>query len=91
MDFYKGAALSVSQSHRETVDLLTAQIEDLRKLVFPTQRQEETAEAREVDAVLSASEKAPEMSEAEISAILDGQREMDLLVSGNYDTDLLSK
>jgi hypothetical protein len=68
-----------------------AQISDLRKLVFPQSAPSEISkEAREFDAVISASEKPPEMSEAEMTKILAGAREIDLLISGNYDQDLLN-
>lgn len=67
------------------ITLLSAQLENMGKLVFPTQTQTVTPEAREVDAVLSGSDKAPELSDAQQTAILEGQREFDLLLSGNYD------
>ncbi len=71
------------------VEALKEQISDLRKLVFPTNVASEIPkEARELDAVISGSEKPPELSESELSKMLAGAREMDLIMSGNYDTDL---
>lgn len=69
---------------------LQTQIESLEKLVFPKNTSQEIPkEARELDAVISVSEKPPEMSEEDLNKILAGHREMDLLMSGNYDTDLM--
>lgn len=77
--------------HRARILDLHNQISDLQKLVFPRNNSQEIPkQARELDSVISASEKSPEMSEEELNRILEGSREMDLLVSGNYDTDLLN-
>ena len=64
-------------------------INDLRRLVF-VPRSEPARESYEVDAVISCSEKPVEQSEAERNAFLTGERELDLLVSGNYSEDLLN-
>lgn len=77
-------------AHDMRVQDLQSRIADLKQLVFPPRTADITREAREVDAVLSASEKAPELSESELNRILEGQREQDLIFSGNYDTDLVS-
>lgn len=69
---------------------LKNQIADLRKLVFPTVVATPSKEAMEFDSVMNVSEKPPEMSEAELTQILAGEREFDLLISGNYDQDLLN-
>ncbi len=69
---------------------LYAQIADLRSLVFVKVDKEAPRDAREADAVLSASEKSPDMSEEEMTRLIEGQREADLLISGNYDSDLLN-
>jgi len=69
--------------------LLHAQIQDLRSLVFVKVDKEAPRDAREADAVLSASEKSPDMSEEEMTKLIAGERELDLIMSGNYDTDLL--
>ena len=68
---------------------LKNQIQDLRSLVFVKVDKEAPRDAREADAVLSASEKSPDMSEEEMTKLIAGERELDLIMSGNYDTDLL--
>lgn len=74
--------------HQERINDLKAQIEDLKKLVF-IPKYEPTHNDHEVDAVISGSDKPPEISEEEQSKLLEINREADLLVSGNYDEDLL--
>lgn len=66
-----------------------ARIEDLQKLVF-VPKYDIQPEALEVDAVISGSEKPVEMSEADRTLMLQGAREMDMLISGNYDQDFLN-
>lgn len=66
------------------------QIEDLRSLVFPKVVTAPTAEAREFDAVISGSEKPPEVSEADQTAMLEGLRERDLILSGDHENELLN-
>lgn len=94
---HKELVSTILESHKAEVYQLKArindlkeQIKDLNKLVFPAPTSQTIPkEAREFDAVISASEKSPEMSEEERNRILDGIREMDLIVSGNYDEGLL--
>ncbi len=84
--------------HSREVDLYRArildlhnQIADLKELVFPQNNSQKIPDqARELDSGISASEKPPEMSEADLNKMLAGERELDLLVSGNYDMDLLN-
>lgn len=79
-----------SSALKAHIEFLGSQVKDLHKLVFvPEVSKTPSIEVLEADAVLGVSEKAPEMSETELNAILDGHRELDLLVSGNYDVDLL--
>jgi len=71
-------------------ELLQSQIEDLKRLVYvPTHTP--SIEVLEADAVIGVSEKAPSMSEEELHKILRGERELDLMLSGNYDLDLVSE
>jgi hypothetical protein len=72
------------------VEQLKEQIADLKKLIF-IPKTEPAREIRELDSVISGSEKPVEMSEAERNAILEGVREMDLIISGNYDTELFNE
>jgi hypothetical protein len=65
------------------------QIGDLRTLIF-VPKQEPVREVYEADAVISGSEKPLEQSEAERNAYLAGERELDLVLSGNYTEDLLN-
>lgn len=74
--------------HESEVRALEARIEDLKQLVFIPKAEPHTI-TMEADAVISGSEKPTDISEAEQSALLAGARELDLLISGNYDNDLL--
>lgn len=74
--------------HSQRCAMYEARIDDLKRLVFVTESKT-SPELLEVDAVISGSEKPVEMSEEERSQILQGERELDLLISGNYDVDLL--
>ncbi len=72
------------------VELLNAKddtINDLRKLVFPV-TQAMQPEVLEADSVLSGSEKPYQISEEEHNKLLNEAREVDLLISGNYDEGL---
>lgn len=81
---------SVVSQYEDRIHDLKDQIQDLRQLVFPkANSQSISKDAREVDAVLSASEKPVELSEEQMNLILEGQRELDLITSGNYAEDLL--
>lgn len=75
--------------HLAEVRALREQISDLKQLAF-VPKNEPSLEAREADAILSASEKHPEMSEQDRNRMLEGDREMDLLLGGTYDEDLLN-
>lgn len=78
------------QDNAARIKALESHVSDLRQLVFPRTNQEISKEEREVDAVLGGSDKASSMSEEELTKILAGQRELDLLISGNYSEDLLN-
>jgi hypothetical protein len=71
-------------------DQLLEQIKDLRSVVYPPKATELTPQTIEFDSVISASEKPSDISEEEQSAILAGIREQDLLLSGNYDLEMLN-
>lgn len=86
---YEARLDALNESHLSLLSSYKHQIEDLRKLVFPTPLPTISRESLEADSVLSASEKSPEMSEEERTKILMGERELDLVLSGNYDSDLL--
>src|SRR5271166_1783224 len=82
--------LSLQQELQERrIHSLESHIDDLKKLIFVPQR-EPSREMLEIDSVMSVSEKPVEMSEEERSKILAGERELDMMLSGNYDTDLLN-
>lgn len=68
---------------------LKDQIKDLRALVFPAAPQAVEPMVMEADSVITGSEKPFEISEEEHSKLLQLAREQDLLVSGNYDEDLI--
>jgi hypothetical protein len=87
---YEARLDALDASYLSLLSSYKAQIEDLRKLVFPTHVQVMSKEAAQVDAVLSASEKSTEMSEEQMNKIIAGERELDLLMSGNYDSELLA-
>lgn len=71
------------------VEVLQKQIEDLKKLIFIPTR-ELPKDVLEADAIMNVSEKPVEMSEEERTKILESEREADLILTGNYDTDLLN-
>ena len=86
--------LSVRFSYQQSAEQalrnnLYSQIEDLKRFAFPL-KAEPTPEVYEADAVISNSQKPYTMTEEEQTRMLEGEREMDLLLSGNYDTDLLN-
>lgn len=79
----------IIEQHERHISDLRDQIADLKRLVF-IPKAEPVREALEADAIISASEKPIEMSEEERTKILEGERELDMLVSGNYDEGLLN-
>lgn len=82
--------LLLRQGYHGRIKALESHISDLEKLVFPSNSQAIVSkETSELDAVISASEKPFEVSEEEQTRILQGSREFDLILSGNYDQDLL--
>jgi hypothetical protein len=68
------------------IEDLKAQREDFRKLIFVPAK-EPSPEIYEADAIISNSEKPVEMSEQERTAYLEGNAELDRLLSGNYDQE----
>lgn len=66
-----------------------AQIEDLRRLVFPAVSKAPDPIVLEADSVISGSEKPSDVSEEEQNKHFAQVREVDLLFSGNYSEDLL--
>lgn len=72
------------------IKVLEARIQDLHSLVFPKNSSGEISnDQREVDSIISASEKPIEISEEEHNRLLEESREADLLFSGNYSEDLV--
>lgn len=68
------------------IEDLKAQREDFRKLIFVPIR-DSAPEAYEADAIISNSEKPVEMSEEERTRYMEGNAELDRLLSGNYDQE----
>ncbi len=89
IDFLRCESEFQRNAHLEIVSVYEARIADLQKLVF-IPRSAPTPEVLEADSVMNASEKPFKMSEEEFNKMMEGQREIDLLVSGNYDQDLVS-
>lgn len=80
----------LKETHREHISSLESHISDLEKLVFPTNNSKNISkDAAEFDSVISVSEKPSDMSEEERTRLLEGSREFDMILSGNYDEDLL--
>lgn len=57
---------------------------DYQRLIF-VPKAEPVREVYETDAILSGSQKPLEMSEEEHNRVIQGNRELDLLTSGNYE------
>lgn len=81
--------LSLVQSYLDYErELHKEQVQDLRKLVFPTAVETPPLQALEVDSILDGSPKPVTLTEAEFTRIREGEREQDLILSGNYSEDL---
>lgn len=86
LDLQSRASAKCIDLLHDRINELTSQIKDLRQLVFPPQTQGKISkEALEIDNVMSVSEKPPEMTEEERTALVEGARELDRIMSGNYD------
>lgn len=87
----KQAVLALSQQevlrqgYHGRIEALEGHIQDLRKLVFISASTQPDPLVLEADNVISASEKPYEMSEEDQTRAIEGARELDLLMSGNYD------
>lgn len=85
------------RGYHSRIEALEAHISDLQRLVFPKNSSEVVSpQLLELDNAISVSEKPPEVSEKDHNRALEGEsdragalRELDLLVSGNYDLDLM--
>lgn len=89
-DHFNDRLKLLNDGYTGQIDVMFSQIEDLRSLVFPKMPKVVDPITYEADSVLSNSEKPLEQSESERNAYLAGERELDLLISGNYTDDLLN-
>ena len=72
------------------IDMQERRISDLKSLVF-IPKTEAVPQVLEADSVLGGSEKPFAVSEEEHTRLMQGMREADLLISGNYDSDLINE